>query len=229
MSPLEAADLLRHDVNAWNHWRSYDPSPADLTYANLARADLSGANLKRAVLRGSNMREATLVEADLTSANLSGADLSGATLDRSSLDSADIRGAYLIYASLRTAKLRFANFNGANLTGADFQGADVESAVFLETVMADTNLSDAKGLDSCTMPGPSVIDHRTVIRSNGLPIKFLRGCGLPDELIRAYVGLKPTFASCFISYSSKDESFVRALHSSLQETGVRCWFAPEDL
>jgi hypothetical protein len=52
---------------------------------------------------------------------------------------------------------------------------------------------------------------------------------LPDELIRAYVGLKPTFASCFISYSSKDESFVRALHSSLQETGVRCWFAPEDL
>lgn len=101
--------------------------------------------------------------------------------------------------------------------------------IFIETVFADTNLGGAIGLDLCTMPGPSVIDHRTVIRSNMLPVSFLRGCGVPEELIRAYAGLNRVLASCFISYSSKDESFVRALHSSLQDRGVRCWFAPEDL
>jgi hypothetical protein len=35
--------------------------------------------------------------------------------------------------------------------------------------------------------------------------------------------------SCFISYSSKDDEFVRRLHADLQDKGVRCWFAPEDL
>ncbi len=35
--------------------------------------------------------------------------------------------------------------------------------------------------------------------------------------------------SCFISYSSKDEEFAQRLHSDLQNNGVRCWFAPEDI
>jgi hypothetical protein len=229
MLPFEAADLLCHDVKAWNHWRSDSAHAVNLTNTNLARADLSGANLRRAVLSGSNLRETSLAGADLSSASLSGADLSGATLDGSQLSLTDVRGAYLIYASLRAANLHGANLNGANLTGADLQGADLNFSVFLETVLADTNLLEAKGLDSSIMLGPSVIDHRTVIRSNGLPVRFLRGCGLPDELIRAYGALNPRFASCFISYSSKDESFVRILHASLQDRGVRCWFAPEDL
>jgi len=37
------------------------------------------------------------------------------------------------------------------------------------------------------------------------------------------------YHSCFISYSSKDEMLARRLHDDLQEQGVRCWFAPEDL
>jgi TIR domain len=35
--------------------------------------------------------------------------------------------------------------------------------------------------------------------------------------------------SCFISYSSKDQEFADRLHANLQDKGVRCWFAPEDL
>ena len=35
--------------------------------------------------------------------------------------------------------------------------------------------------------------------------------------------------SCFISYSSKDEAFAKRLHADLQDKGVRCWFAPEDM
>jgi hypothetical protein len=34
---------------------------------------------------------------------------------------------------------------------------------------------------------------------------------------------------CFISYSTKDQSFAERLHADLQNKGVRCWFAPEDL
>jgi TIR domain len=37
------------------------------------------------------------------------------------------------------------------------------------------------------------------------------------------------YYSCFISYSSKDDEFAKRLHADLQNTGVRCWFAPHDL
>jgi hypothetical protein len=37
------------------------------------------------------------------------------------------------------------------------------------------------------------------------------------------------FYSCFISYSSRDQTFAEALAAQLSENGVRCWFAPKDL
>jgi hypothetical protein len=37
------------------------------------------------------------------------------------------------------------------------------------------------------------------------------------------------YYSVFISYSCKDDSFAKRLHDDLQNKGVRCWFAPEDL
>jgi hypothetical protein len=61
-------------------------------------------------------------------------------------------------------------------------------------------------------------------RSSSLPLVFLRGIGLPDNLdksIRMY--------SCFISHSSKDKAFAERLHADLQNKGVRCWFAPHDM
>jgi hypothetical protein len=56
--------------------------------------------------------------------------------------------------------------------------------------------------------------------------------GLPDNVIEYLPSLlnKPIqHYSCFISHSSKDEDFVRRLHADLQDKGVRCWFAPEDM
>jgi hypothetical protein len=35
--------------------------------------------------------------------------------------------------------------------------------------------------------------------------------------------------SCFIGYSLRDGDFARRLHADLQASGVRCWFAPEDM
>jgi hypothetical protein len=60
----------------------------------------------------------------------------------------------------------------------------------------------------------------------------LRGCGLPDRLIDYLPSLLDEaihYYSCFISYSSKDEAFAKRLHADLQNSGVRCWFAPHDL
>src|SRR5262249_19509998 len=37
------------------------------------------------------------------------------------------------------------------------------------------------------------------------------------------------FYSCFISYASQDHTFAERLHGDLQNKGVRCWFAPEDM
>jgi hypothetical protein len=78
----------------------------------------------------------------------------------------------------------------------------------------------------------STIDHRTLARSGPLPLVFLRGCGLPETLIDYLPSLlnQPfQFYSCFISYASKDHAFAERLHADLQNKGVRCWFAPEDM
>jgi hypothetical protein len=37
------------------------------------------------------------------------------------------------------------------------------------------------------------------------------------------------YYSCFISYSSQDDILARRLHADLQDHGVRCWFACEDM
>jgi hypothetical protein len=61
---------------------------------------------------------------------------------------------------------------------------------------------------------------------------FLRGVGLPDNLIDYLPSLlsQPIqYYSCFISYSSSDDEFAKRIHADLQNNGVRCWFAPHDL
>jgi hypothetical protein len=80
--------------------------------------------------------------------------------------------------------------------------------------------------------GPSVIDHRTLQKSGPLPLAFLRGVGLPDNLIDYLPSLLNQAIqhySCFISYSAKDQEFVERPHAELQNKGVRCWFAPHDM
>jgi TIR domain-containing protein len=61
----------------------------------------------------------------------------------------------------------------------------------------------------------------------------LRGVGLPDNLIDYLPSLLLNapiqFHSCFISYSSKDHEFAERLYADLQNKGVRCWYAPEDM
>lgn len=159
--------------------------------------------------------------------DLNKAELIRANLRRANLRDADLNGAHLLKANLSEVDL-----GGAILSAANLDNANLEGAGLFETVFADVDLSATKGLKKCKHLGPSIIDHRSLMKSGPLPEVFLRGCGLPDDLIEYLPSFRHDpiqFYSCFISYSHKDEEFAKRLHADLQDNGVRCWFAPEDL
>jgi hypothetical protein len=221
---------------------------AHLRGAHLSGAVLSGADLREANLRKTDLCEANLCEANLSRAELNLAALNGACLDRAHLIKAHFSEAKLRKAALSEAELSGADFSGAdlsgahlrgtdligvNLSGADLSGADLSQAKAGYTVFVDLDLSLVEGLETIQHRGPSFIDIHAVYRSDGkIPEAFLRGAGVPDTFI-AYIasltGEAIQYYSCFISYSTQDEAFAQRLHADLQQKGVRCWFAPEDI
>jgi uncharacterized protein YjbI with pentapeptide repeats len=238
---LYSAGLIRVNLSGANlngaDLHGADLSEADLSWANLRDADLHRADLREAKLKEANLKGANLSEADLRAAQISLADLRYANLNGADLSDAKLRWgilveAKLVAASLIGADLRFTDLGGANLIGADLSGADLRQARLADTILGDVNLRGAKNLDTCLHLGPCIIDHRTLQQSGSLPLSFLRGCGLPDNLIDYLPSLlnQPIqFYSCFLSHSSKDGEFARHLYADLQDKGGRCWFAPEDL
>jgi uncharacterized protein YjbI with pentapeptide repeats len=209
----ETVKRLKQGAAKWNAWRKANPdAETDLSFANLNVANLNGANLN-----GANLSGADLSGADLNGANLNGADLRNAILRYANLSGADLRNAILLYANLSAA-----NLNVANLTGAFLS----------DTVFGNVDLSGIIGLETCKHRGPSIIDHRTLQKSGTLPLAFLRGVGLPENLIEYLPSLFDQAIqhySCFISYSAKDDDFAKRIHADLQDSGVRCWFAPHDM
>jgi TIR domain/Pentapeptide repeats (8 copies) len=254
MADEEHVKRLKQGIAEWNAWRQDTPTICpDLSETNLSEANLIGANLGRANLSSANLsrvdlRDANLIDANLNIATLASSDLRGAKLEGASLR----YGASLIDASLGQANLIDADLRGANLSRADLSGADLSrtslravilnstildgtilTAAYLRaTVFADVDLTSVVGLATCDHGGPSKIDYRTLQRSGSLPIQFLRGVGLPDNLIEYLPSLfnqAIQHYSCFISYSTKDQEFADRLYADLQNKGVRCWFASHDL
>ncbi|MCK4726475.1 MAG: pentapeptide repeat-containing protein [Anaerolineales bacterium] len=197
------------------------------------------------VLRGANLRRADFVRMDLTDADLSEANLEWADLRWSDLIGANLSGAYLERADFHKADLSRANFRKTNLSNANFEdanlrGTDFSEALFAHTILLNTDMADTKGLSTCYHRGSSTIDLETLKKSGDVPPEFLRGCGLSDDAIKearsyniealsAALTIEGEFYSCFISYTSQDEDFASKLYSDLQESGVRCWFAPDDI
>jgi uncharacterized protein YjbI with pentapeptide repeats len=218
---------------AWRQWREANPNVRpDLTEAALWMEDLTEADLTEANLTRANLTVADLTGTDLSGADLTGANLTGANLTGANLTRANLSGANLSEANLTGANLTRANLTGTNLSGADLTEADLAGAVLNEAVFGDTDLSNVKGLDSCKHHGPSTIDHRTLQRSGTLPLAFLRGVGLPDNLIDyppSLLNLLIQFYSVFISYSHADKSFARRLYNELQGHGIRCWLDEHQL
>jgi hypothetical protein len=115
----------------------------------------------------------------------------------------------------------------------DLSEANLTRAAIGWTIFGSIDLSTARGLETVKHRGPSTIGIDTLYRSQGnIPEVFLRGAGVPDEMItyiKSLVGQPFQYHSCFISYSSQDEALAQRLHADLQDKEVRCWFAPEDL
>lgn len=224
-----------------------DLSYTDLTAANLGGANLSSANLEWANLLGANLEGTNLAQSSLINANLEAANFKRANFFKASLLAAVAIDADLSYANLSGANLSGANFDGANfafaklrhailegtnLTNANLDEADFALSNLYEVILSRVDLSTVGGLSHCRFRGPSCVDHRTILKSKNVPLKFWRGCGLPDVLIdymQSLTGEAIQFYSCFISYSSKDQEFADRLHADMQDAGVRCWFAPHDL
>lgn len=238
MATLEHLKTLRGGWTVWQDWRKEHPEiipnlkganlkGIDLVDCDLSGANFSGADLSYATIAVASLAGANLANADLTRADLGMSNLEGAVLYEAKLGEAQFVDSYLKNADLRGARCISTNFRGADLSGANFDGA-----TFNYAVLGDVNLSGAKGLESIIHHTYSVLDHRTIIRSGVLPLKFLRGCGLPETLIEYFPSIlydPIQFYSCFISYASKECEFAERLYADLQNRSVRCWFAPEDL
>jgi len=224
MANPEHLKILKQGVTVWNRWREDNPEEKiDLSNASLAGANLSRSDFGKVNLGGVSLKEADLGETLLDKANFENADLRAARLC-----SAILRGAKLTTANLYMADLRAADLSAAHLDHSDFTMVCTNGTVF-----ADNDLSTVKGLETVEHLGPSTIGIDTIYKSKGnIPEIFLRGCGVPEDFItymRSLVGKAIEFYSCFISYSSQDDDFAQRLHADLQQKGVRCWFAPEDL
>ncbi len=236
------ADLTDADLSGAEmtgaHPPNVDLSNAELTGANLTRSNLFGAILSSAKLTRANLSGANLTGAYLPCADLSGANLSGVNLRGANLTDANLTGANLFRADLPGAFLSGADLTLADLSQTIFNSARIDNTVFnLATlgygVFVGTDFSTAIGLDSVVHDAPTSIGVDSIFQSNGkIPEVFLRGCGVPEELITylpSLIGNPFEFYSCFISYSHQDEEFCKRLHSRMQQEKLRVWYAPEDL
>ena len=155
--------------------------------------------------------------------------------------SIDLREANLTGADLTGANLREADLGGANLREANLGGARLSATSF-----ADVDLSSALHLNDVKFSGPCLINNETLIKSPGLPVSFLRGCGLSDWEIESAKLFNPKLSpnevvdiiynieklrnespiqihNLFISYSHKDSDFVDFLEEFLNKRNIRFW------
>jgi uncharacterized protein YjbI with pentapeptide repeats len=244
MANDEHINILFKGVDVWNKWydevmietQSRLPVGDDVLYRKILREiqpDLSNADLRNERLNGINLVEVNLQNAQLEGAHLVRANLNGANLVDVNLSNAELGLSDIFRTNLTNANLRNASLFGANIYDAILTNADMTNAKVGWTSFANLNLDNVKGLETIIHQVPSSIGIDTIYRSQGkIPEVFLRGVGVPNSFITFVSSLTSQaiqYYSCFISYSSMDQEFAERLHSDLQDMGVRCWFAPEDV
>jgi hypothetical protein len=238
------ADLSRADLSRAK-LRHIDFRQVDLSHTDLSRADLMNTDLRSADLSNVSFHNSTLDYAHLSHAKLSHVDLSRtsltaarfnyARLGNANLNHAHLNQADFSHANLCHADLSHANLRDANFSRADLYGANLTNCTLGFTNLGSVDLSKAAGLGTVKHSYPSTIGIDTIYESQGnIPEVFLRGCGVPEPFIAQIpalvAALEPAqFYKCFISYSNKDQKFADRLYADLQNKGVRCWLATEDL
>ena len=203
----ELLDLLRQRATEWNWFRHehkrYRPILNSLQFpseANFQGYDFSDAVLVGGEFETANFGNAQLINIDAKAARFENCSFKSADLSRANFFNArftycnftdcDLADAFLVRAIFRHCKM-----DGANFTSAEFG----------ETDFINVSLSGARGLGKSKHESPSNLDLATLKQS--LPIWFLRGVGLSEELISAqplFGAEASSYYSCFISFSTKD-------------------------
>lgn len=208
---------------------------ADLSYANLSRANLAGSQLYRVNLYKANLYRADFTRANLMASVLSNCNAKKAIFDNANLTKALLSSTDLRFAQMRNSILRGAYLEHAMLVKANVDGADFSGAEFVNTIIGDTDFSNAVNLAEAVHHGASTVGIDSLIKSERqLCPEFLRGVGIPETVICYLQSVVQTLApiefySCFISYSHKDEEFCKRLHSRMRDERLRVWYAPEDM
>lgn len=249
---LSDTDLRRSTLKNTD-FRGANLVRADLRAANINKAGFNLAKLREANFSEAYIRESDLSEADLKRAYFIRADLVRVDLWGTDLERADFRWAYLIgtdlkQANLAQADLRWTHLSESNLNEANLSNANLIKASIIKTNLHHTNLqavsmawthfgdvdlSLTKELYTAQHFGPSSIGIDTIMRSDGkIPETFLREAGVADNIIQNIALLTEkglSHQNCFISYAAKDIDFAQKLYADLQNKGVRCWYASEDM
>jgi len=219
MANPEHLAILKQGFEIWNEWRKNNPKKIRI-------------DLRRAYLYKADLRRVNLNSANLSNAHLSSADLGWARFVGLKLVWADLSLTDLVSTVFSGADLKYINLTGSILRGTILVGADLNNAFLDTTTFADIDLSEVTGLEHVRHLGPSYISIDTLYKSKGnIPEVFLRGCGVPEDMIAYACSLRGRaidFYSCFISHSAKDKRFCERLYADLQAKGVRVWYFPED-
>ena len=234
---FRGANLVRADLRASNiNQTSFNLAKlreANFSESYLRKSDLSEADLARAYFIRTDLVKVDLCETFLTKADFRWAYLIGTDLRKADLTQADLRWAHLSESNLSEASLINANLIKASIIKSNLHHCNLKGALLAWTHFGDVDLSLTKELYAAQHYGPSSIGIDTIMRSDGkIPETFLREAGVPDNIIQNMALLTEkglSHQSCFISHSGKDLEFAEKLYTDLQNNGVRCWFASEDM
>lgn len=231
MTNLDHSAIISYGVEGWNKWRRSNPE----IFPRLFGINLSSMNLSGIDFSNTDLRFSKLNQTDLSNAKMYQAECYKAELRDINLKQADLRGAKFHDTDMRGANLKYANLFRVDFINTRLDGASFNYANCSTTAFANIDLSDIIGLDQVLHIGPSNIDVATLYNlKKPIPNTFLRGAGVPDDLIEFMLSLLKKnadirFHSCFISYSHKDEEFAKLLHSRMESEQLRVWFAPADM
>jgi Pentapeptide repeats (8 copies) len=193
-----------------SEWPHKGMSRVNLSGADLRHVVLRGADLSRAALRSADLRDADLKDAVLMDAGLKDAILRDADLRDTILSNANLSYAYLSRTALNGANLRNSHLSRADLRDSDLQDSDLTNATIGWTTMSNIDLRLIKGLVTIQHEGPSSIATDVFYRSHGeIPDIFLRGCGVPDEMISFVHSIAGAiqYYSTFISYVRREVAY----------------------
>jgi hypothetical protein len=224
MANPEHVEIVRQGSEAIEAFRKANPA---------VRLNLSSAKLSHAILAGLDLGVSFFMNADLSHADLSHTNLSHAELNDANLSHARLVGARLNSANLSDADLSDAELQGADLFDTILNRTQMRHVRLWSTTFCNVDLSDVHGLDSAKHLGPCTVGVDTLFLSKGrIPEQFLRGCGVPEDLITylpSFAGTAFDYFSCFISHNKADKQFARQLHDRLQGKGIRCWLDEKQL